>query len=173
MDLRKLLSILHGEWMDLEDSTFLDLIQKAPDSEVSRFYRGDDRTPEVIEEKGFVPFENAKEEDKIHFLNAICKLKKNELLDFVGWNQIRDHREMAETGRYFVSTSLTDCQKGHYAYIIDGLQMSFYDIKKLPGGMFSLGIAILNESESIRAIKLNDNEVLFLDTIPPKFIKHI
>lgn len=39
--------------------------------------------------------------------------------------------------------------------------------------MFSLGIAILNESESIRAIKLNDNEVLFLDAIPPKFIKHI
>ncbi len=38
MDLRKLLSILHGEWMDLEDSTFLDLIQKAPDSEVSRLY---------------------------------------------------------------------------------------------------------------------------------------
>ena len=62
MDLRKLLSILHGEWMDLEDSTFLDLIQKAPDSEVSRFYRGDDRTPEVIKEKGFVPFENAKED---------------------------------------------------------------------------------------------------------------
>lgn len=173
MDLRKLLSILNGKWGDLEDSTFLDLIQKAPDREASRFYRGDDRTPEIILEKGFIPFENAKEEDKIHFLNAICKLKRNELLDFVDWNRIRDHREMAETGRYFISTSLTDCQKGHNKYVIDGLKMSFYDIKKLPGGMVSLGIAILNESESIRAIKLNDNEVLFLDAIPPKFIKQI
>lgn len=167
-----LFSILDGEEVMFDETKFNDVINNAP-SEISVFYRSDKRTIKELMPNGFAPKNQADNNNIINFIKACCTLTNKEAAEFAFINQFRSSSEFSKYGDYFVSTAVDCGQKGGNEYKIEGLKMSFYKVSDKPGGSLYIGISQDDWSKPIRAIKMNNNEVVFLDAIPMDFIKKI
>lgn len=167
-----LFSILDGKEVKFDETKFNDVIKNAP-LEITDFYRSDTRTKEELMQNGFAPKNQADNKNIINFIKACCTLTKYEAVEFASINQFRSSSEYSKYGDYFVSTAVDCGQKGGNEYKIEGIKMSFYKVTDKPGGSLYIGISQDDWSKPIRAIKMNNNEVVFLDAIPMDFIKKI
>ena len=172
MNTQELFSILDGKSETCDATKFNEVINKSP-FKITTFYRSDNRTISELAPNGFAPRRQADNENIVNFIKACCTLTRKEAIDLAFMNQFRSTSEYSDYGDYFVSTAIDCGHKGGIEYEIDGLEMSFYEIVDKVGGSLCIGISQDDWGKPIRAIKLNDKEVVFLDAIPMEYIKKI
>lgn len=172
MKLHDLYSILDGNEVVFDETKFYEVINTTP-IRISTFYRSDNRTLVGLAPDGFAPRKAADSDDIYRFIKACCTLTRKEAVDFAIANQFRSSSEYSECGDYFVSTAVDCGQKSGREYKIDGLKMAFYKVTDKSGGALYIGISQSDWKKPIRAIKLNNYEVVFLDPIPMRYISEI
>lgn len=174
MEINDLFSILKGANVPFNDEAFDQVLNTGTKEIVKNFYRGDTRSLQELKKvDGFKPKLIAKEEDKLNFIKACCSLTSKEAVGLAMANQFRSSSVYSEYGGFFVSTGLDTSQMSGNEYAIDGLEMTFYKAIDKAGGPLCIGINQNDWSKPIRAIKLNNTEVVFLDAIPAKFINQV
>ncbi len=168
MKIDDLFSILKGANVPFDENAFDRVLHSGTKVLIKNFYRGDTRSMAKLTVDGFKPKEIANEKDKLNFIKACCSLTRKEAIDLAVANQFRYG---SEYGGFFVSTGLDTTQMHGYSYAILGLEMTFYEVVDKAGGALCIGINQNDWTKPIRAIKMNNTEVVFLDAIPAKFIK--
>lgn len=164
------LSFLDGNSETFDATKFNEVTKESPFI-IETFYRSDNRTISELAPNGFAPRRQADNENIVNFIKACCTISEQEARDFAFMNQYRSTSEYSNYGDYFVSTAIDCGHKGGNEYKIDGLKMFFYKVVDKVRGSFCVGISQNDWGKPIRAIKLNDKEVVFLDAIPMEYIK--
>ena len=159
------------------DDNNIDLSVYGPTEVISNFYRGDNRKPlEIIgvdgnQGVGFSAFGQLTPAKARHLISSWINQTYLTRSDFtMKWKYPTQRANLAKNSIPCVATSLTDARLGENSYKIEIPTMKFITIEA--NKRIGYDGADINSS-MILALQIDDNEVIFLNHIPPQYITNI